>query len=254
VSRLLPEELTIGLFPGGCWLSRRTGVTELAIACPVQLSELSLAVDDLFDAQAKPPAKDCGVQLLLSDSIGPTIPLPWQERLTGEAELRAYALACFERRGVVLDDSWVVHADFRHFGASGAAFALPADWVDDVRTRIAARGAVLRMVMPVSASVYWYWRGGRQRAPTLIVLNEEDRLTALLYGQYGLVEVDAQSVMGQRDQAVRRLLLRLVASYAAVREVHLWSSAGEGPTDVAITQVMPDAVVRRHARNAWGGA
>lgn len=254
MSLLLPEILRIGLCSGRSWLVSRAGKVEVAMAIVAGVDELLQALSALLDGSGGKAKRRVGVHLLLSDAIGKVIPLPWQEHLNGEGETLEYARACFERRGVVLGDDWTLHAGYRHFGAAGIAYALPRNCLELIDVKLNDYNARLRMAMPVSAAVYWYQPNGGRRNSRLIVLNEENRLTALLFGPQGLSEIDTQAIVEGRDQAARRLLRRLTARQMAVSEVILWSSALEDVSGAVFAECLPESVIFSDARSIWSNS
>ena len=253
MSRLLPESIKIGLFPGACWMKRGR-------AAPV-VEKLEEGVSDgaallaAFAALlARLPKAGLGkarLHVLVSDSLAAIAMLPWQEQLVDEDELRAYAQACFERAGSVMDHSWAMQLGFRHFRAAGMAYALPVLWLEKLQGLCDAAGLRLETVLPVSAAAYWRQAAGRKAESQLVLLEEASRLTALTHEGGRLIARDVQPVMDDVHAAGMRLLKRVGASHRSAGVVQCWTGAMPSMTDSAVRVCLPEAGVTPLLADVW---
>lgn len=253
MSLLWPETITAGLFPGQCWLLR--GGVETPFESPAEADPAAMLAA-LATALAVSPAskrRRGRLHVLVSDSAAAMVALPWQEQLTAALELQAYAGACFEQQGRLLDERWVMQTGFRHFGATGLAYALPQDFLQELRDLGARAGLTLETVLPASAAAYWR-QGARQRGgQRLILLQEPRRITGLIYTNGRLVGMDVQAVMGSGEAAGTRLLRRIGAEYEKISEVHYWSSfrSISPPAIDFIRDSLVDVTVLPLPKHAW---
>ncbi|MCU6501537.1 hypothetical protein LPN04_27435 [Rugamonas sp. A1-17] len=251
MSRLLPETVTIGLLPGQCWLRRGARDTEYAGSAGPQA--LLHSLEFMLDKQTRPLDKRARVQVQVSDSLAAITVLPWQEQLSAADELRAYAHACFEQQGVRLDEGWAMQTGYRRFRAGGLAYALPQAWLAQLMSVLEARGLRLQSVLPVSAAAYWRGQGGRLPGQELWLLQEAQRLTALVYEGGSLLAIDVQPVTEDGIAAAGgRLLRRVVARHRAIARLRHWPVAqlhADAPEFVA--DCLPEAVVSPLLRHAW---
>lgn len=251
MSLLWPERVSAGLFPGHCWLQRGATVAthtgDFADA-----DQFLMALDSMLEAQEKPLRRGAQVQLLVSDSLACVMPLAWQELLSSPQELRTYALAGFEQRGMTLDDGWLVQTGFRHFRSTGIAYAVRRQWMAAVLEVLAARGLRLASLLPVSAAAYW-----RQRASAsgkrVVLLREPGRLTAMVSNGARLQDLDVQPVAGQVELAAARLLKRLAVTHGAFANLAEWRAQADDTMSLASTVggCWPDAVVTQLPLQAW---
>lgn len=246
MSLLWPERLTVGLFPGQSWLMRDAALTSHGAG------DLLEALQYMLSAQETPLRKGTRVHLLLSDSLAFVMPLGWQELLTSPDELRTYARAAFEQRGVPVDDGWVVQTGFRQFRSMGVAYAVRREWMAQLLEILAAKGLQLSSILPVSAAAYWRlsWQA---KTKQLVLLCESGRLTAIV-GQGGhFLGLDVQPIAGSVEQAANRLLKRVVVAQGEMQRVFVWHAEPEGSMspDSIIEACLPDAAIARLPLNAW---
>ncbi|MYN40407.1 hypothetical protein GTP55_13590 [Duganella sp. FT109W] len=221
MSRLLPEKVKIGLFPGCCWLQRR-GVAELVIVRPEGQGAEALTAAFIALLAKLPEAGRARIHLhvLVSDSLAAITLLPWQESLVADDELRAYAQACFEQAGNTIDASWAMQYHFRQFRAPGMAYALSHVWLSQLVALSETAGMHLKTVLPLSASAYQRQGGARTEKQSVLLLVEQERLTALICVNGMLINRDVQPVMGKLDAAGVRLLMRVTANQRNVQAVY----------------------------------
>ncbi|WP_269531868.1 hypothetical protein [Chitinimonas sp. BJYL2] len=228
MSRLWPEPLSVGLFESHGWLAR--GKQVIALPAPSSSpSAAQSAVPDLtalakvLDEQiANGGLRKGRVSVLVGDATARIITLPWQPDLTKPAEWQTYAQARFDAAGIALD-GYLMHAEFTAPDRLGLAYALPATWLAQLNELITAKGLKLWEVLPVSAAAYYRHRTVRQSKQTVVLLEQADRLCALVVDRRGLVKREAEPVTGNAEQAHRRLLTRLAATSPEITHVQYWS-------------------------------
>jgi hypothetical protein len=225
VLRLWPEYMTLGVFPGACWLQRSHGATttEADLHRPAADADLLDAVDALLAQHAGKLSRGARVEVIVSDSLGLTTSLPWQDQLSSASQVRSYARMLLEAQGMLDNAAWAVEGGFRHFGANGMGVALREDWLARLTQIVAAHGLRLRGVLPVSAVAYWQFNKLAARGQSLMVLGESKRLTALVYRNKRLHAIDAQPVLNGMDESGERLCRRLNALHGDMTDIVLWS-------------------------------
>ncbi|OEZ54894.1 hypothetical protein [Duganella sp. HH105] len=253
MSRLLPESIKIGLFAGGCWMKR--GRAAPIVMQPEKGESLDASMSAAF-ASLLAQLSDGGVgrarlHVVVSDSLAAISMLPWQEALADEDELRAYAHVCFERDGCMIDDSWAMQVGFRHFRASGMAYALPRLWLEKLQALCDTAGFRLKTVLPVSAAAYWRLASARGAVCSLVLLEEASRLTAMVYERGRLIARDVQPVMADIDVAGMRLLRRVSASHRPVDAVQTWPASASGPQQGFVHTCWPDVRVTPLLAEVW---
>ena len=242
MSLLWPEYLTLGVFPGACWLQPASGpmvaAAEIDRAAPhVDMLD---AVDALLERRAGGWGKRASVEVVVSDTVGLTVALPWQENLSAPEQVRAYARVLLESQHAIDGKAWTVDAGFRHFRSMGVGVALPEEWLARLTERLALRGLRLRGVLPVSAVAYWQARSLAARGQTVLLLEEGTRATALVYRDKRLHAIDAQPLLGDAGEGGERLCRRLQALYGEVRDVALWSLSDSELLAGAVKRCLPD--------------
>lgn len=167
------------------------------------------ALGDAVRAHRRKPR----VTLVVSDSFAAIVALPWQPALLRAAEVDQYAEAQFERSGQPLGAGWAMYSYFRHYGASGMAYAFPADFVQRLQEVAAAHGATIDAIVPLSGFAYARLQRSRKGSRALLV-RESSRVSALVANRNGLATYATEPVVADGARAVKRLLRRLQAEYA----------------------------------------
>lgn len=242
MSLLWPEYLTLGVFPGACWLQPAGGpmVGLAEIDRPGPHVDVLDAVDALLERRAGGWGKRATVEVVVSDTIGLTVALPWQDNLSTPEQVRAYARVLLESQHAIDGKAWTIDAGFRHFKSMGVGVALPEEWLARLVERLALRGLRLRGVLPVSAVAYWQARRLSARGQSVLLLEEGTRATALVYRDKRLHAIDAQPLLGDAGEGGERLCRRLQALYGNVREVALWSLSDSELFAGAVKRCLPD--------------
>jgi hypothetical protein len=249
---LLPETITVGLFPGCCWLQRGRRERVVLTDCESGPDGLLAALDMLL-AQHVTAGRKTNLHVLVSDSLATSMLLPWQDKLGARGELESYSIACFERSGVQIDERWVMQTAFRHFRSAGLGYALPRHWMQQLQERCERSGVSLRTMLPLSAAVYWRQAMPRKAEQSIVLLAEAGRITALICKAGLVVALDTQPINDDADAAGKRLLLRLSATYRAISQVQYWSPmiSGTSASPEFIAACMPNAVVSMLNSGAW---
>lgn len=251
MSHLWPDKVVGGLFPGQCWLKRPGADEARAFAQPGAGAPeaMLVALGAMLDGQGDKLRKGSKVSLMVSDSLGALVALPWHEQLTSPDEIQGYAVACFEKQGIDIGTRWAMHAEFRAHGSMGLAYALPKAWLGSLAALLEARGLQLDRVLPVSAMAYWKVAASVKQE--LVLLRESQRVSVLVYDGAGLQGLDVEPVTGSADEAVRRLLRRIAAYHPHVGNVLDWSAEEGGKAPASIADCLPDAVTVPVNRSAW---
>lgn len=255
MSRLLPETLYCGLFPGHCWLQRKGAATaqSFPLEPSVNGADLLLALESMLESQSATLRKGTRLAVTVSDTVAAVTALPWQEALREPEELNSYARICFEKTGLMVDDSWVMHTEFRTYGAMGLAYALPQEWMTELDRLVNTKGLRLTTVLPVSAAAYCAQPPYRLDGVALVLLQEATRCSALMYSKEGLLGLDVEPVIRSAQESGMRLLKRTAAYPDRIAAVTHWSPAPPELTQSPdfIADCLPDAVLHRVARGAW---
>ena len=141
----------------------------------------------------------------------------------------------------------------RSFRATGIAYAFSREWLLELAEIVKARKLRLGFVLPVTAAAYFGRQGSRRGARTLVLLQEENRTSALIFSRGKLLSRDVEPVTSSDHQSGERLLRRIVASYDDIVRVVNWSTNPPEQTKIPefISQCLPNAETRLLHRGAW---
>lgn len=223
--RLWPDSISVGLFPGQCWLHSRRIKQEPSrnLSLSTDPQALLQGLEAMLDDKAGVIRKGSRLTIVVSDSIAALVTLPWQEELRSPEELASYATACFENQGIEMNDSWVMRTEFRRYQATGIAYALPTAWLTQLLDLLKSRGLRLQRVIPISAAAYCAEQRPKTQNQRLVLLQENHRTSAFIYDQSGLLGVDIEPVVTSREVSGTRLLRRISARFHDITHVGLWS-------------------------------
>jgi hypothetical protein len=223
VLRLWPKRLTAIVAPDMCRLFG-TGGREAGRSTPASapVFEVMDGLHQVLDAGAL--RRRAQIDLIVSDGIARSIPLPWQDNLRSDEQYEAYARACFDQAGFALEGEWIVQAAYRHFRGVGFGYALPRPLVIDVRNRLLERDIRLRSIMPMSAHAYWRNACGARGTRSILVLREWGRLSALLFDGKACAGVHVQPMGTGLADAARRLSNGIDAVFPSVSRVQFWAT------------------------------
>lgn len=244
--RLWPEQITVGLFAGHCWLRRRGKSSALQNSRQVEIGALVQAFDALLEQAA--PLRGARLDLIVSDRVARITALPWQVRLHGKAEWQAYARASFDANGMPLDQEQICVPAVRRYGEQGLALALPVAWLAELEETAHRHGGRLRTVMPLSAAAYWSPRRWMpSKGAAWILLEDEGSASLLCFDGRRSVAHDTQPALDGRGlrQLLQRHLLTSTPSQVAV-----W---GAGSTsEAAILQAIgSDVSIHKLSHDYW---
>lgn len=242
--RLWPEQITVGLFPGNCWLRWRGQSSTFMTDADAGASTLASAFDTILGQAG---ARSARVDIISSDKVSHIVGLPWQEQLRTETERYAYALAAFNHAGISVDADWVCTTAFRRYRELGLGIATPAAWLEQLEAIARNRGCRLRTVLPVSAAAYWAPRKQLGDGSAWMLLEEYGRLTSLCFERGELAAYEAQPVSGDMPGG-ERLLRRQLLTMKTPALVATWKVGAE-PCTTALKAIVPEA--RIHSLDAY---
>lgn len=255
MSPLWPERISAGLFPGRFWLEgRRAAVQHSLRSAPLPgTAPLSHGLEALLDERADAIRKGSRIALTVSDGVAAVIALPWQDDLHGTDELEAYARICFEKQGLKIDEGWIIRTVFRHYRATGIAYALPRAWLTDLLQLLGGRGLKLTGVLPVTAAAFCGQRIDRGGGRTLLLLREETRISALIYGLGKLQGYDVEPATTSGRDAGLRLLRRISGGNGDIARLLEWSSESpaQAKPEHGASLCLPGTEVRALPRTIW---
>lgn len=245
--RLWPRTIAAGLFPERAWL--RLGRGKLLAA---EGGDMPQVLDDLLAQHAAVIGRGAKIDLTVSDTVARIVSLPWQARLSGPAELLAYAHICFEQIGRPLDAGWALHGYFRHHRATGLAYALPVAWLEQLHAVVGKHGLRLNSVLPVSAAAFSLYPRPGAGKPAALILRETGRTTALVHGAAGLSDYMIEPATRSNPESAMRLLHRLHAMHA-IASICDWSTCDASQIDLAksVEQALPEIAYRLLEVDAW---
>jgi hypothetical protein len=183
---------------------------------------------DLLLQADTPPHGARKLSVMLSSQYTRCISLPWSADVHGQEERRAYALAHLEQAGFGGCDNHVIHAEFRHFGAQGFAYAVPRQLLDDLHAVAVRHELDLTTVIPIVGIAHLAARRGRGALSELSLLVEDTSVSALVMDRAGLCRYDAEPVVGGAKAALRRLLTRLAANTTEFANISLCVERDDG--------------------------
>lgn len=250
--RLWPDEVYAGLFGTIGWLgmgkASKPAQQALAPAGTTPAAQLAM----LLDGADTPLKSGSRLVVTLAGPVCPVIALPWSAAIRTADERDAYARAHFERAALPVNESFLIHAEFRHHGAPGLAYALPATTVEEIKTQASTRKLNLANVMPAAAVAYCAARLPRTAKPKLILLAEANSVAALAIDKRGLISYDAEPAFGGPDAALRRLLMRLDTSANTASHVDLWSPfVRTAEMEDTVKQIAPESAIRNLEPAYW---
>lgn len=255
MSRLWPETFRAGLFPGQCWLQR--GRVVKAVACDISRDPQVLleALGVMLANEGNTLRSGGKADVMVSDGIAAIALLPWQEQLHRPAELERYAIACFDKLGMKIDDTWIMHVEFPRYREAGLAYAVPRAWLVSLIELLEGKGMRLRTIMPVTAAAFYSKTGRPRDDKTLALLCEAGHVAALMQGREGLCGYDVEPVTGSAHDAAGRLLNRVAVHHDNLKRVSLWSPMPPEQSISAefVTTRLPGVTVQTLERNTWNG-
>jgi len=255
VSPLWPETIYAGLFPGHCRLQRgrKSALQTFPTPTTENAAVLLPTLEKMLDEQTRPVRKGSRLILTVSDDIAAVALMPWQEALRQAAEIDSYATICFEKLGMTIDNDWVMRAEFRQYGGMGLAYALPRAWLEALIAVVQARGLRLTAVLPLSAAAYYRARFKNRAGSTLLLLEEANRIGAMIYSKAGLLGHDVEPYTRSLNDTRLRLLRRIGSGYTDIAGVACWSTdaAQLTPPSEMISACFPEVQAVQLKHDAW---
>ncbi len=249
--RLWPERFTALVSPDACRLFGAGG-REVGRSTPASAPVFDVmdGLNRILDAGALRGRAQ--IDLIVSDGVARSIPLPWQDNLRSEEQYEAYARACFDQAGFELEGEWIVQVAYRHFRGVGVGYALPRPLVMDVRNRLLERGIRLRSIMPMSAHAYWRNACGARGTRSILVLREWGRLSALMFDGTACAGIHVQPMGSGLSDAARRLSNGIEAVFPSVSRVQFWAAGTDDMETEMIRNRFPSSSFKVLPGLAWG--
>lgn len=242
--RLLPERLYAGLLGDGTWLAQGARGQPLSEphSVPANASPDERLAALLHTSTFR--QKSGQLSVVLPSHVARCVSLPWSPHLRSGEEKKAYALAHLEQAGFAIGDSHAVHAEFRHYGAQGFAYAVSQELLEQLHAAAAKHSLKLTTALPVVAIAHMAAQPARRRGPELTLVIEDVAVSALVVDRAGLQRYDAEPTIGGRHAAVRRLITRLSASATEFKGVTICVSAEDDVLAEIVGSFLPPMGVR----------
>jgi len=229
VSPLWPETIRVGLFPGHGWLtSKQLNISQVRDpSSPIVPEGATSLLKDLLDTAGAKIKRGSRVQILVSDILAATVSLPWQDALRRPVERQSYARVCLEKAGLISDDDWVIQAEYHQYCQAGLAYAVRQSWLEELVALLSSRNLKLEFLLPASVAAYAYAKPQAKEGNVLMVLWDDQCMSALCFTRGVLTAVDAEPVIGAHEAVVFRLLVRCSSHISTISKVKLWSTTPE---------------------------
>lgn len=248
--RLLPERFYAGLLGDGVWLAR--GARSQPLSEPPSIpAEASLAerLESLLHASTF-KLKSAQLSIMLPSQVARCVSLPWSPHLRSGEEKKAYAAAHLEQAGFALEGH-AVHAEFRHYGAQGFAYAVSQELLEQLYAAAATHSLELTTALPVVAITHMAAQPARSSGLELTLVIEDAAVSALVVDRAGLQRYDAEPTIGGRHAAVRRLITRLSASATEFKGATMCVSAEDDVLMDIVGSLSPQMGVRSVRPHEW---
>lgn len=248
--RLLPKRLYAGLFGQHAWLAHGAGGQPVP-AVPMQSSaSLPESLDALL--RTSPPGlRASELSVMLPSHAAHSVSLPWTPNLRGDDEMRVYAQAHMEQAGLSTGEAHVVHAEFRHYGACGLAYAVPQQLLEELHAVAARHRLDLTTVLPICGVAHLSSRRVRGVGAEISLVVEDVMVSALVLNRMGLQRYDAEPTVGGQRAALRRLLTRLAADDIEFRGGTLCADHDEDELAGIARALSSQAVVNQVKSSQW---
>ncbi len=257
MSRLWPDALHAGLFPGHCWLAKKKGKRDLlaSFAAPASAAGVLTGLHECIIQSTDKRKLHGKLSITVSDSIATIVPLPWQDGLNSEAELLGYAQLCFEKQGHDVRANWVTRVEYPRYAKPGLAYALPRDWMESVQGELEGHGLRLETVLPISAQVFCSGLGSSRHGLSIILLFESTQHCAIAFRDGALIARDVEPFAQTVDATCRRLLARVFANHnqsaTVPPAITWWSSMGVEFPKQALEAYAPDLIPSFLSEKVW---
>lgn len=249
--RLLPERLYAGLLGQHAWLAFGTTGKPLPLTASVPAGATP---SELLEAclQSAPPRRGTRkLSVMLPSMSARCVCLPWSAAIHGTEEKQAYAWAHLEQAGLNVDGTYVVHADFRHYGATGLAYAFPKQLLDELHAVAARHFLDLTTVLPIVGIAHLAAGRASGAGGELSLVIEDNVITALRMNCTGLQRYDAEPTIGGHRAALRRLLTRLAADGTEIKKIKLCADLEDVELDGIAGAFAPQVSMQRLKSPQW---
>lgn len=217
--RLLPERLYAGLLGDGAWLALGTKNQPIPISSPLPANAKPAETLDALLQACKPKRRASKISIMLPGQAAHCVSVPWSPHLRSSEEKQAYALAHLEQAGLGVGQSHIVHAEFRHYGARGFAYAVPQDLLNQLHAVAASHSVELTTVLPIAGIAHLAAQPVRGAGLELTLVIDDAAVSALAMDRIGLQRYDAEPAIGGSEAALRRLMTRLAANDAELKAI-----------------------------------
>ncbi len=248
MSLLWPKSLHVGLFPGHIWLqNRRINVEHPFTFDPLRIEQQILDVlAELFHAHQDQIDSKSKVTFSVSDRFAAIVQLPWKEQLFRQEEVRNFAQICFEKQHQVIDEDWLMHAEFARYGSAGLAYAFRQGWLRQLHALCEQHQLMVERIMPMTARVYFDKQPRVRSGKQLIVLSETSRVSSMVFNGRALVDLDVEPVSQSSESSVVRLVKRTCALHEDIRQINCWAVDNDSQmqSSTAIKQALPELTIQ----------
>ncbi|MBC3832896.1 hypothetical protein H8K33_15405 [Undibacterium amnicola] len=249
MSLLWPKSLHIGLFPGHIWLhNKRLRIEHPFTIDPLLIEQQILTVlAELLHAHKEQIDQQSHVTFFVSDRFAATTQLPWRKELFRAEEVNNFAQICFEKQFQTIDEQWLMHAEYAHYGADGIAYALRKEWLHQLDALCGQHHVIVRRILPMTAVVYFAKTPKFKQSKQLILVSESTRITAILFENQKLIGLDVEPVVHLAEHAQLRLVRRVGAMHEGIQQIVDWSvdPDSEKTALIVLGEHFPELQVKR---------
>ncbi|HEY8023547.1 MAG TPA: hypothetical protein VIF60_03205 [Burkholderiaceae bacterium] len=218
-----------------------------------------MALSALLAQQTPPLKKGAKITLTVSDTVAAITTLPWQEGLRKEDELHSYAQVYFEKLGIKIDHQWVLHVEFRHYGATGLAYAFPKSWLETIVAVADEKKVDIETILPISAAACSRVKLSSKSGLFLLLLHEKTHLAALVYRDGNLIARDVEPIAQFADESCNRLMLRVKGAHEGAHEsagnimdeIAYWSYNLQAPPAALVESIFPGVKIVAVGYRDW---
>lgn len=230
--RLLPDAICVGIFPRNSWWRSGSKTPNFVATPSVLVGEMLPSILNEMLAAWKAGGGSWGtINVVVSDTLAAVVPMPWQDALRRDSEIRAYGDACLEAGGLKLDSGSLTHAEFASFGATGIAYSLRTVLLNGLVEAASGWGLRTKNIVPVSSYAFFNFKRGQASRAKILTVEEPTLLHGLIIDNGAIVGMDVEPLVGDKVAAVRRLMARYFCQPEEVGDVVRWvcsdDSSGE---------------------------
>lgn len=249
--RLSPKRWYAGLFGQHAWLHHGARHEPLMKSTSLPSNENLPELLEVLLQTAPAKRRASKLSVVLPSHAARSVSLPWSPNLRGQEEMRAFALAHLEQAGLGVGDSHAVHAEYRHFGSRGFAYAVPQQLLEELHSVAARHEMELTTALPAVAVAHLATQHLRRTGTELCLVVEGVSISSLAFDCTGLRHYDAEPTIGGRCAALRRLLTRNAVDAAEFNGIMLCADHdGEELADIAAAFAVQGSV-RRMKTSQW---